>query len=81
MDPATAANNGTLTAQIPGGPELAISTEFDQLWDASTEELMDDLGLSDRHAVEFNTDIRWDLSDSERLAMRKESERCFVDTV
>lgn len=76
------------------GPELAIEIEFEQLWEASEDEMV--LARGGRGGRARGEDVEmeegeegeeqevemgnvWPLDDEDRMAMRTERERCFVD--
>ncbi|KAK4705346.1 CTD kinase subunit gamma, partial [Phenoliferia sp. Uapishka_3] len=72
----------------PRGPELAIEIEFDQLWEASEEEMILDgngaeakkRGIDELEVMEEDGGGRgWKLKEEDRVAMRRERKRCFVD--
>ncbi|KAL8293051.1 hypothetical protein RQP46_000745 [Phenoliferia psychrophenolica] len=79
-------------SQGPRGPEVAIEIEFDQLWEASEEERTRAGQRSRSKAVggkkrsashlfeDDNGTGKWELAEEDRIAMRRERNRCFVAT-
>ena len=79
----------TLERAGPRGPEVAVEIEFEQMWEASADECLrmglrskSQLGSGKRSAAHMDGSAvdgdPWALVEEDRVAMRRERDRCFV---